>query len=441
MKIKNTINKLTIGKILLLAFVLRLLWYFVILLTNPDGFWLYDSYGYWNIAYNVKEYGIFSRDEIDPLLPDYFRTPLYPLLILPTVYFDVTGNSIPLIQLIIDCVTCYLIYKIVLDFSKREFYAKTAALVYAIHIPAIVFSNFVLTETVFAFLLTLFVFTLTQLIKHTGYKQALLVGFVGGLCVMCKPIAFVLLIPTIILLLMVKKINFNTVVTVVLLSSAFYAVQVPWMQRNKNLYGRYFNSVLGEHLLLGYHASNVYAKANSISFNEAQEFLRDAFIDKFDYDPYKHPYEYAKLIEKESYRIFIANKWLFLKEHTKECVKFFVQPMRGYIAWQLGKDHGYTNWIVNLTIVLQIIVMATLYLIILFALFLRFKKRPPEPVRTGIQLSYIIIFILSLLIIFVQFNTMPYTDARMRFPLDALIIICSILCLQQIRVRTIAKSI
>jgi Dolichyl-phosphate-mannose-protein mannosyltransferase len=426
-KIKSIINSFSLRRILLLAFIARIIWYLFILLTNPDGFWLYDSYGYWNISYNVKEYGIFSRDEIEPLMPDYFRTPLYPLLILPTIYFDVNGYTIPLINIVLDCITCYLVYQIVLNFSQKLIYAKTAALIYAVHIPAIAFSNFVLTESVFAFLLTLFIFSLTKLIQYTNYKKALLTGLIGGLCVMCKPVAFALLIPTIVLLLIVKKINFNTIILMTVLSVGFYAIQFPWMQRNKNLYGHYFNSVLGEHLLLGYHASNIYAKANSISFNEAQETLRYAFFDKLDYDPYTHPYEYAKLIEKESYKIFLANKWLFLKEHTKECIKFFVQPLRTYVAGQLGKDHAYTKPFVYLTLVIQIIVMASLYITLLYALFLRIKKQ--------LTLSYIIVFIGALLFVFAQFNTMPFTDARIRFPLDALIIVCGILCLQQIRYR------
>ena len=163
-KINGFIKRVSLKQILLLALVLRLLWYLFIFFTNPDGFWLYDSYGYWNIAYNVKEYGIFSRDEMEPLLPDYFRTPLYPLLILPTIFFDINGYTIPLIQIILDCFTCWLIYKIVIELSKKENYAKLASLTYALHIPAIAFSNFVLTESVFAFLITLFMFALSKIL-------------------------------------------------------------------------------------------------------------------------------------------------------------------------------------------------------------------------------------------------------------------------------------
>lgn len=413
-KIKGLINRFSLRKILILALILRLSWYLLILFTNPEGFWLYDSYGYWNIAYNVNEYGIFSRDEMEPLLPDYFRTPLYPLLILPTVWFDITGNTIPLIHILIDCLTCWLIYKIVFEITSKENYSKLAAMVYAIHIPAIAFSNFVLTESIFAFLITLFIFILLKLISNFGYKNALGLGLIGGLCVMCKPLGFILIFPTILFILVLKKINFNSIKVIILFTTVFYAVQLPWMQRNKNEFGRYFNSVLGEHLLLGYHASNVYAKANNISFNHAQEILRDAFVDDINYDPYKHPYEYAKLIEKESYKIFLSNKLLFIKEHAKECIKFFIQPMKGYLSWQLGKNHSYTTPIVISMVVIQLIFLLIIYSTILFCIFLFIKKR--------IVLGWAIFLLLTLLVLFSQFNTMPFTDARMRFPLDPIII-------------------
>src|SRR5204863_3199703 len=127
----------------------------------------------------------------------------------------------------------------------------------------------------------------------------------------------------------------------------------------------------------------------------AQELLRDAFITKIDYNPYEHPYEYAKLIEKESFNIFLSHKTLFLKEHTKECLKFFVQPMRGYVASQIGYKHGYTTSFIVAAVIIQVAVMFTLYSIILYALFLRFKKQ--------ISIPWLIFFILVLLITFAQF--------------------------------------
>ena len=76
-----------IRKDLLLLFILtvipRVILFVAITLKNyPTGFWVYDSYGYAQIAYNLIENGVFSQSYDAPLEADYFRTPLYPLFLL-----------------------------------------------------------------------------------------------------------------------------------------------------------------------------------------------------------------------------------------------------------------------------------------------------------------------------------------------------------------------
>lgn len=410
---------MTIGKILILATILRLSWYLLILFTNPDGFWMYDSYGYWNIAYNVKEYGIFSRDEMPYLFPDYFRTPLYPLLILPTTWFDFSGNSIPLITIAIDSFTCWLMYRIVLKIIANDLYAKIAALIYACHIQAIVFSNFVLAESTFAFLLCLFTLVFLHFSKTKKLKTIIWLGIVGGLAVMCKPVAFILIFPTGIFILILHKLNSKTIVHLLIFSSCFYAVQFPWMQRNKNEFGRYFNSVLGEHLIYGYHAAHVLSLGTGISYEEAKDELIFKFMGKFEGDPYKKPYEYAKLIEGEAYSILWKYKGVFLKEHSKECVKFFLWPMKDYITTQIGKGKTYTKPLVYGLIGLQI--LSTVFLLgsILFYLIHRWRKK--------LSSHWLIWYLIVLWLIFVQFNTMPYTDGRIRFPFDWSFIVVAVI--------------
>lgn len=273
----SLLDRLRLHHILILALLCRLAWYLLILLTNPDGFWLYDSNEYWNIAYNLKEYGEFSRDAEPPLLPDYFRTPFYPLFIFPTVLFDPSGQTIPLLQVLLDICSCWLIYKIALQLTGYLRYARLAALVYALHFPALVMTGFVLTESVFLFLLLWFSWFLLAYLQRPGWKNALAAGLVAGLCVMCKPVAFVLVFPVLAFILLTQKIKLRPVLACLCFALAFYAVQFPWMQRNRQVYGHYFNSILGEHLLFGYHACHIYSKSTGIGYFEAKEMLLDNF--------------------------------------------------------------------------------------------------------------------------------------------------------------------
>ncbi|HLP12653.1 MAG TPA: glycosyltransferase family 39 protein [Flavobacteriales bacterium] len=426
LKIKNKVQEISLKQVLLLAFSIRIAWYLFILFTNPEGFWLYDSNGYWNIAYNLKEYGVFSQGSDsyvnEPLLPDYFRTPLFPLLIYPTVFFDSSGCSVPVINILFDCLTCFLIYKTILRITKNENYAKGGSLIYAIHIPAVLFSNFVLSETVFACLILLFVYLFFKLVAIPGWKNALLCGLAGGLCVMCKPLGFILIFPAA-LFLLVKQFNAKGAIAILLMTLTFYAVQFPWMQRNKNTFGRYFNSVLGEHLLLGYHTAHVYGKVNHINYFEAKEMLIDKCFEGLNYDPYKHPYEYAKKIEQVAYGVLWENKFIFLKEHGKECMKFFVQPSKAYTNYQLGK-HMYTPVFTWTFIAIQLLISGIIFLVIAFAFYKHLQKR--------IKPGWFIYFLSVVIFLFAQFTTMPYTDSRMRLPVDPLLIILLVVLLHKL---------
>jgi hypothetical protein len=412
-KIKNGIHHISIRQVIYIAFSIRIAWYLFILFTNPGGFWLYDSNGYWNLAYNLKEYGVFSQDAQEPLMPDYFRTPLYPFLIYPTLYFDMSGCSVPVINIIFDCLTCWLIYKTIFFISKSENYSKAGSLVYALHIPAILFSNFVLTETLFTFLILLFVYLFLKLNTVTNWKNAVLCGLAGGLCVMCKPLGFILIFPAA-FFLVARQLNTKGLIAVMLMTLTFCAVQFPWMQRNKNTFGRYFNSVLGEHLLLGYHTAHVYAKANAVNYFDAKEMLIDQCFQGLAYDPYKHPYEYAKHIQQKANAILWKYKFVFMKEQGKECLKFFIQPSKEYTNYQLGK-HAYTKFFTWTFVVLQIIVTFILLSAITFAFYRHIRKQ--------VTLNWYVYFLSILLLLFAQFNTMPYTDCRMRLPVDPLLII------------------
>lgn len=239
---------------------------------------------------------------------------------------------------------------------------------------------------------------------------------------MCKPIGFILIFPAV-LFLFITKMTVKRIVTVFLFGISFYAVQFPWMLRNKSTFGRYFNSVLGEHLLLEYHAAHVYAKVNAINYFDAKEILINQCFRGLNYDPYKHPYEYAKHIQERAYGILWKYKFVFLREHVKECIKFFIQPSREYANYQLGK-HGYTKIFSWTFVAVQVFVSFVLLSAIAFVFYKRMRKQ--------VTLNWFVYFLSTLILVFSQFNTMPYTDSRMRLPVDPLLIILFVVLIFQL---------
>jgi hypothetical protein len=180
---------------------------------------------------------------------------------------------------------------------------------------------------------------------------------------------------------------------------------------------------LGEHLINRYHAAHVESVAKKVSFAEVQEERTDRFMVAFGNNPYEKQYEYAKFIEKEAYATLWEYKWIFLKEHGLEIIKFYVQPMKMYTNTQIKNIPGST-FITYFFIVVQLLYSTLLYGIIAFVLYRLVRKRS--------TLKLVHWFMLTIVLLAPQFNTMPYTDARMRLPYEGLLIILALSTLHQV---------
>lgn len=69
---------------------------------------LYDSWGYWRIAENLNEYGIFSQGNANTLIPDSTRTPLYPLFIYFLNKLSIGFYGIIIVQILLSTIICAL---------------------------------------------------------------------------------------------------------------------------------------------------------------------------------------------------------------------------------------------------------------------------------------------------------------------------------------------
>lgn len=411
--------------ILLFAFLIRLTYFIAILILNPEGFYIYDSYGYWQIAFNLKEYGAFSQSYDLPLEPDYYRTPIYPLFILLAESLRIETLTIILLQLILGVLTCYYTFKLSHLITKNNFIACTSALIVGIDIPSIVMNNLVMTETLFTFLLSVCIYFFVKHLKENKTPHLLLSAFICGIAILCRPIGF--FIPLLLCLLLILKFR-KEIKKSFLKVFAFFAIVLftisPWLIRNKITFQHYFLSVIREHDMQNYQAAAIYAELNSVSFPKAQSDLRWKTFKTFKGDANKQPYEYAKFIEKDAMDIAFDNPSLLLKNHLIQTVHFFLKPCRAYIDIQLGnwgigyntipKDYPIFKYLFEhnskLTITLvffQLVVLLIIYLSSI-AGFIFFKK----------QKSLFYFFVLALIIFCFSNLTLPYvTESRFRIPI------------------------
>lgn len=419
--------------ILILALFLRLLLFAGIFLKNPDGIYVYDSYGYWQIAYNIVHHFSFSQSYTFPIEPDYFRTPIYPLFIVLAESIGPEGFSIIVLQIILSVITCYYTYRIALDTTQRVFIGNIAALLLAIDLPSIALSNLVLTESLFTFLLVVCFYVFIRYLKSNSVKQLIFAGIFSGLLVLCKPIAFFIpfLFSAFIIVKNRKEIRSAARQLFLVCISVTITIS-PWLIRNKTVYDHYFLSVIREHNLLNYQAGSIYAERFNYPLAEAQSILRWKTFREFKGNAHKQPYEYGKYIEKEGIRVILDYPQLFIKQQAKGFLYFFIKPTRAYIDIQLGHwGKGYntipknypifkylfehTSKLTVVLVFLQLFILLVTYLACIAGL-IYMKKESGTMV---LALLTIAIFI------FANFNLSEITESRFRVPVWPLISIIS----------------
>ncbi|MCE3279522.1 MAG: rane protein of unknown function [Bacteroidetes bacterium] len=419
--------------ILCSAFLIRLIYFGFVFLRNPDGIYVFDSYGYWQIAFNLREYGVFSQSYQLPLEPDYYRTPLYPFFIIMSESIGTEGISIILAQVILAVLTCYFTFKISIAITASRYISCVSAFIIAIDIPSIVMNTLVLTETLFTFVLIVSTYTFIRFVQTKNLKQLFLSALFCGAAILCRPIGFFIPFLFSFFLLISERKQFHKIIRPLLIFSVTVFLTIsPWLIRNKVTFDHYFLSVIREHNMQNYQAAAVYAKLHNRSLPESQSILRWKTFKAFKGDANKQPYEYAKFIERDAINIALENPGILLEHLLKQNFYFFIKPCRAYIDIQLGnwgtnyntipKDYPIFKYLfehnskLTITLVIfQLILLAVLYLAILFgAVYL----------KQGGKMFY---FLLLLHLVFCFANlTMPsIAESRFRVPVMPYIAILS----------------
>lgn len=154
-----------------------------------------DSEQYTILAENLQQHGVFSLNTEPPFVPDGFRTIGYPLFLATVKSIFQTFYVAVVLQMFLVLVSAYLIWRIAqkLNLEKWSFLPPLIFLAD----PAVLFySLFLLSDTLFNFLLVCSVWFFVKAIQEKNQKQELLnfslTGLWVGLAVLVRPIAIFL---------------------------------------------------------------------------------------------------------------------------------------------------------------------------------------------------------------------------------------------------------
>jgi 4-amino-4-deoxy-L-arabinose transferase-like glycosyltransferase len=232
-----------------------------------------DAREYVLYAHNLKNYGVYSRSDTfaasgqtDPV-PDAKRAPFYPLFLALFLDKQPTTGNIALIlrvQAVLSTLTVLLVFWLSRRFLPIPM-ALTASALTAISPHLVTMNIYLLSETLFCFLVVLTMLLIATTTEKSGMTKPVLAGLALGAAVLTHPMLLYFVIPLAFFLLYRWgwKPGWRKVAAVVLGFSLLYGT---WIARNINTLGAPGDNTL---MLAGLR-SGVYA--NMMYRNDPQSY-------------------------------------------------------------------------------------------------------------------------------------------------------------------------
>ena len=253
------------------------------ILNHPEVVLQPDSRMYVSLAKGLAENGSLSYPERPGRL-SADRTPGYPFFL--ALCLSVAGGSllaVALTQVFIDSLTCVLIY----FFAERLWQGAgfLSGILASLNLGMITYSHFILNDSLFLFVFTLFLVGLVRWLREPSWKGSALLGVVLGAATMIRPVITYLplmLIPLLTGALMFKHHEgfLPAAGKALLIGIMFVLCLAPWMMRNHLHYGRWnLTAQAGEHLLQ-YIVPFTRQYSRGVPFIEGMKQTSEAFKEK-----------------------------------------------------------------------------------------------------------------------------------------------------------------
>jgi 4-amino-4-deoxy-L-arabinose transferase-like glycosyltransferase len=262
--------------------------------------------------------------------PNIFRTPGYPIFLIPGLILNQVEIITIVLQTILSTFTVYLVFQIgVICFNQKI--AKLCALLYALEPLSILYTSLLLSETLFTALYTLFIYLLIKSIDN-DYKLIKLLP-IAGLClsaaIYVRPIAYylVILVPILLIFLQLKptQIKKKVILVYIILFLIFSLTPVYlWQVRNKTQTGYSGISAVTEVNLYYWHAGAILTAKKQLSFNQVLEQLSHNLYNELTVEETKNKAKLYQYMREKGVKVIKDNPLMYLNLRLNGTVNLLV---------------------------------------------------------------------------------------------------------------------
>lgn len=375
--------------ILLLLFSSFYLIFSLALFTKKGGDYRHfdtDSFAYHRLATNFYEGNTFFEQKEQSHVLHFTWT--YSLFV-ALIYKLCGPHSAPIIyfQIVLSLITGLLLF-----FAAKRLFNQQVALIsfifFIFNLGFIVFPQFLLNETIFIFLLMLFIERFTAYFKNPTVLHLIETLSPLGLSVLIKPTAFYYIFFILAGILLFQKITNHSKVTIIAVALlSFYTPIITYTIINGTTCGEYIISKSEETNLYLWLWPKVRALENNSSFatevkkieplfKKNKPTLRKQFFNHVLTSPFSFATVWFKGVLKTFFGLFLSNLKILLNENLRgtdlsffSCKGSVSQKIHQYIA--TGTTN---NWVIVVGY-FEIIYRLIIYFLTIFAFYILFRQK------------------------------------------------------------------
>lgn len=327
---------------------------------RENAFMQIDSLDYLHLGAKLFSEGVFDS---------LFRTPVYPAFAgFWTEFIGLSTEQFVLVQIVFALFNIVLLGRLAGYFVNAK-WQKVIVLVFALDLVTVQVANWVLSETLFSFLLllSLNLFLEIHIRENKGIWLAVLCGISFGLFALCRPVGQYLLFLLILWFLFKPSNNFSlkakllSAILIVLMHSLIFSA---WKYHNYLKTGHSFVSTTISYNMYNYRAAWNVAYRDGRTFEDVKDEMFEERANFKRSNPQLSEYEVSKEITKRGLDIILST--------PKET---FFQAVRGIVYLYGGLYNGslqrifVDNISVRLAQIYTLIYWALIYLGVLFAIW------------------------------------------------------------------------
>ena len=228
-------EKLSERKTLLILFLVSFILRVIFIFTLKNHFYFDDEFEYYRMVENfLSGKGLIVSENLKS-----FRPPLYPLFLSFLYFLHFNLFFIRIVQAAISSITVIFIYFV----GKKIFNRKIgffSSIISSFYPFFIFYTGFLLTETLFIFLVVLTMYFLVLTISEEGNTFPIKTGISLGLAGLCRP-TMELFLPVIILIILCDRENsLKSRWKKILFISLFFSLTLsPWIMRNYIIFRKF----------------------------------------------------------------------------------------------------------------------------------------------------------------------------------------------------------